>query len=362
MIEKYTAYSVEDFVRDERFIEWVKSPDGLNSLFWDRVMTAYPDRKPVMKQARQIVAQLSEASAMPFPREDPAEIWDNIDTKLFTTKLDSLQKPRYRKLWTAAASVLVLFGLGWATYYSQLPEKKTGYQQLVQNAVVPLKEVINKGEKTLVVRLSDGSRVFLAKNSKLSYASDFTQKTRDVYLSGAAFFDVAKDPEKPFIVYANELVTKVLGTSFTIKAFENDSQVSVAVKTGRVSVFANRYVADVDPETKGIILIPNQQADFQRKNETLSRSLVEQPKVVIAKKELEKFAFNNAPVTEIFEAMENAYGVDFLFDQDVLSACRLTTSLSEETLFERLDVICEAIGATYKVVDAQIVITGRKCN
>lgn len=362
MIEKYTTYSVEDFVGDERFIQWVKSPDTQNNLFWKRVIAVYPDRGPVIEQARQILVQLSEASAMPFPKEDPAEIWDNIDTKLFTTKLDSGQKSGYRRLWMAAASVFLLLGLGWSAYYSLLPEKTTGYQQLVQNVETPLKEVVNKGQKTLVVTLSDGSRVFLAKDSKLSYASDFTKKTRDVYLSGAAFFDVAKDPEKPFIVYANELVTKVLGTSFTIKAFDQDKQVTVAVKTGRVSVFANRYVADIDPETKGIILIPNQQADFQRENETLSRSLVEQPKVVIAKKELEKFAFNNAPVAEIFEAMESAYGVDFLFDPEVLSSCHLTTSLSEETLFERLDVICEAIGATYKVVDAQIVITGRKCN
>ncbi|MCE6990166.1 FecR family protein [Dyadobacter sp. CY323] len=362
MIEKYATYSVEDFVRDELFIEWVKTPDPRRNALWQRVVDTYPGQKPVIRQARQIVAQLSEASRAPFYREDAVGIWNSIDNELFTSQINFGRKSIYRSLWMAAASILVLLGLGWAVYNLPNNRESIGYDQLVRKTENKLKEVANTGEKTLMVNLPDGSRVYLQKDSKLSYASDFSGKTRDVFLSGAAFFDVTKNPEKPFIVYANELVTKVLGTSFTISAFDRDSKVTVAVKTGKVSVFANRYVGDVDPETKGIILIPNQQADFQRKSETISRSLVEQPKVVIAKKELEKFAFNNAPVAEIFAAMESAYGVDFLFDHEVLSECRLTTSLSEETLFERLDVICEAIGATYKVVDAQIVITGRKCN
>ncbi|KAA0992796.1 FecR family protein [Dyadobacter aurulentus] len=362
MIEKYKTYSVEDYLADEKFIDWVNSPDREADAFWAGIIAAYPAQKQTIRQAKQITRQLSEAASSPVDKSDVREIWQQIDTKIATHRPAGRQQPMPRSLWLTAASVILMLGLGWAIYDSAVSEKALGYEKLVRTAENPLKEVTNTGAKTLAVTLPDGSRVFLATNSKLSYSKDFTQKTRDVYLSGAAFFDVSKNPEKPFIVYANELVTKVLGTSFSIKAFDTDSRVTVAVKTGRVSVFANRHRADVDPETKGIILIPNQQADFQRENETISRSLIEQPKIVIAKKELEKFAFNNAPVTEIFEAMESAYGVDFLFDPEILSSCRLTTSLSEETLFERLDVICEAIGASYKVVDAQIVISGRKCN
>ena len=74
------------------------------------------------------------------------------------------------------------------------------------------------------------------------------------------------------------------------------------------------------------------------------------------------FSFSNAPVSDIFEALKKAYGVNIVYDKDMLAACRLTTSLSNETLFERLDVICEAIEAEYKVVDAEVIISGTKCN
>ena len=361
MIKKYATYAVEDFVADERFVEWVKSPDTTNTLLWKEIIAADPGKEVIMMQARKIILQLSEASGMHVEKNDSAEIWQNLETELFSVTINSKRKP-LRSYWLAAASVVILLSVGWLGYKQLATKDITRYTKMVTAVENPMKEIVNKGEKTLVVRLPDGSKVFLAKNSKLSYIKDFTQKNRQVYLSGAAFFNVTKDPEKPFIVYANELVTKVLGTSFTVKAFDEDSKVTVAVKTGKVSVFANKHVEDVDPETKGIILIPNQQADFQRKNETISRSLVEQPKIVIAKNDLNKFSFNNAPVTEIFAAMESAYGVDFLFDEEVLSYCRLTTSLSEETLFEKLDVICAGIDATYKVVDAQIVITGKKCD
>nr|WP_295934006.1 FecR domain-containing protein [uncultured Dyadobacter sp.] len=362
MTEKYATYSLEDFLKDERFIGWVNAPTKADDAFFAEVIVGYPGQQPVMAHARQLVSQLSEASAVHFPMDDIDEIWDGIDTRLAERHLDSKPKHWLLSFRMAAASVALLLALGWAGYSLLGPDKAIGYSKLVGQSGTPLKEVVNQGAQTLEVALPDGSRVFLASQSKLSYARDFTRQNRDVYLSGEAFFDVAKNPEKPFTVYANELVTRVLGTSFTIRAFEQDSRVTVAVKTGRVSVFANRHQDDVDPETKGIILIPNQQADFQRESETISRSLVDQPRVVIAKKDLDKFNFNDAPVTQVFDAMENAYGVDFLFDREALASCRVTTSLSEETLFERLDVVCEAVGATYKVVDAQIVISGKKCD
>jgi transmembrane sensor len=362
MIEKYATYSVEDFVSDEMFIEWVNSPNPQRNALWQEIICTYPEQKHVIQQAQQIIIQVSEASGKSFPKEDISLIWKGIEDELDAHTLRARQKPLYSSLWIAAASIIVLLGLGWTMYNISSSTKVIGYDQLVRETENPLKEITNVRTETLIVELPDGSQVHLEKDSKLSYVNDFSGKTRDVYISGAAFFDVTKNAEKPFIVYANGLVTKVIGTSFTINAFDSASKVTVAVKSGKVSVFANRYIDDVDPETKGIILIPNQKADFQRDNETLSRTLVELPKVIIAKQELEKFSFNNAPVTEIFTAMENAYGVDFLFDEEVLSACHLTTSLSEETLFERLDVICEAIDASYKIVDAQIVITGKKCN
>lgn len=110
-----------------------------------------------------------------------------------------------------------------------------------------------------------------------------------------------------------------------------------------------------------MLLTPNQEIQFARADQRFKRTLVEKPTLVLTQQELKKYSFENAPVSEIFTALETAYGVDIVFDEETLSSCRLTTSLSAETLFDKLAVICEGIGASYKVVDAQVVVTGRGC-
>jgi len=99
----------------------------------------------------------------------------------------------------------------------------------------------NSGNQLQFVQLSDGSSIWLDKNSTLSVDKSFGESIRKVTLEGKAFFDIARDEAKPFIIDANEVDVQVLGTSFTIDA--NDDTPSVAVKSGRVEVKA-------DEETK----------------------------------------------------------------------------------------------------------------
>ena len=92
--------------------------------------------------------------------------------------------------------------------------------------------------------LHDGSTVILEPGGEVRYNEKFLN-TREVYLSGDAFFEVTKDASRPFLVYANEITTKVLGTSFRIKAKQGEKEIVVAVKTGKVSVMANSVSNDV---------------------------------------------------------------------------------------------------------------------
>ena len=364
MFEKYAEYSVEDFVNDDKFIEWVKFSDAQTNAFWSDFIIVFPGQQETVYQAYQIVMQLSEASRPSTRYNDSDEIWSGVESAI--SRDEQQVKPLFQGTWfpwMAAASVTLLIGLFWWNNTQVMkPDAASVYTALVEEAKIPLEEVINTSGKPLGVALPDSSMVFLQANSRLSYAKDFKGKERQVFLSGAAFFNVVKNPEKPFIVYANELVTKVLGTSFSVNAFEKAGNVIVSVRTGKVSVFEKKYMNNQDPAKKGVILIPNQQVAFSRKKETLSRTLVAQPRIIVSQEELLQFNFTNAPVAGIFEAMGKAYGVDILFDEELLSGCRLTTSLSDETLFERLDIVCEAIEASYKVVNAQIIITGKKCN
>ncbi|MEO6684926.1 MAG: FecR family protein [Dyadobacter sp.] len=362
MFEKFAGYSVEDFVKEEKFINWVKFSDPEEDLFWNEFLRTYPGQRDILDQARQIVLQLSIASQMSFDEKDVNDIWQKIELSMLDEPVNSRAVFHVGwKKWLAAASVILVAGLLWLNYQPAKIKAET-YSQLVEKAEIPLKEVVNTTSGPVNITLPDQSIVTLEKNSRLSYVNNFEGKERKVFLSGEAFFNVTKNPAKPFIVYANELVTKVLGTSFRINAFEENKEVTVSVRTGRVFVFANQDFGKIDSKNKEVVLIPNQKAVFSRKDETLNRSLIDKPVIIVSREELLERTFANAPLPDIFEALEKVYGVKLVFDKELFANCRLTTSLGTETLFERLDIICEAVEANYKIVGTDVIIDGKKCN
>jgi ferric-dicitrate binding protein FerR (iron transport regulator) len=227
-----------------------------------------------------------------------------------------------------------------------------------------LVEKVNRSGKPLELHLIDGSRVILQNDSRISYAPQFVGAVREVYLSGEAFFEVVKDPARPFVVHANELVTKVLGTSFTIKAYETEEQVSVEVRTGKVSVAldsdAKIRQKATHRELEGVVLTPNQKIVFSRLDIRMTKLLVAQP--VVTALAPAAFNFEDTPATEVFAALEKAYSVDIVYDEDLWRRCPLTAAFTNEPLFEKLNTICKAIEAEYEVIDGQIVVYGKGCN
>ncbi|WP_420147476.1 FecR family protein, partial [Spirosoma sp.] len=177
---------------------------------------------------------------------------------------------------------------------------------------------------------------------------------------GEAFFEVARNPQKPFVVYTNELITKVLGTSFWINTNVADKHMTVSVKTGKVFVY-KKTKSDATEQLTGVVLLPNQQADYKPDSDKLSRTLVDEPLPILPENEHQMSTFDNVPVAELLDNLEMAYGVDIQFDRNVLTSCRLTTSFKDESLFQRLEVLCEAINATYRIEETRIVIDARRC-
>lgn len=210
--------------------------------------------------------------------------------------------------------------------------------------------------------LPDGSNIVLEPQSRLRYSSSFNKSKREIYLEGAALFEVYRNEQRPFFVYANEVTTMVLGTSFSVKAFNKDKNITVAVSTGRVSVYTNLEYKAENAKESGIILTPNQQIIYNRNEKTILRRLVEVPQAIIPAEKVKRMRFEEAPVKEIFEAIEKVYGVDIVFDEERFSNCALTTSISDGGIYNRLDIICKAIGAAYTLNENRIVITGTGCN
>jgi len=214
------------------------------------------------------------------------------------------------------------------------------------------------------ITLEDGSRVVLEPKSEIRFVKKFSAQRREVYLSGEAFFTVKRDTHRPFLVYSNEVVTQVLGTSFTIKAYEQDKDITVAVKSGKVSVYPNprrERTARASHPDRAVILSPNQQMVYDRRNEKVVKQLVENPQIILPRSKLFKMSFDEVPVAKIFKVLEENYGIDIEYDEEALRKCTLTTAMSDEGLYQRIEVICKAIKAEYVVDDAVIIIKSRGC-
>jgi ferric-dicitrate binding protein FerR (iron transport regulator) len=362
MTKNYEKYTLEEFITDEDFIRWVKYPTEESESFFQKLIEDTPSQAKRIHTARLAIQQLVMASKQDTPANEIPVIWTDIEDNLVQAQTPRASLQISWRYWAAAASVILLVGIGFWLNKNRWVKPASIYTQLTANSSKPVKEVINTSKSILPVNMPDGSEVKLRPNSRLSYNKSFNGELREVYLSGEAFFEVKKNAKIPFVVYANGLVTKVLGTSFLIRAYEQDKQVSVNVKTGKVSVYAQQSNQTTDPETKGIVLTPNQQVIYSKENEQLTRTLVAKPIILLNNEELQGFSFKNAPIDEIFSALEKAYGVEIIYDKEVMSNCRLTTSLTNETLFEKLDIICAALDATYKLIDAQVVITSNGCN
>jgi ferric-dicitrate binding protein FerR (iron transport regulator) len=221
-------------------------------------------------------------------------------------------------------------------------------------------EVTNAQPQIRRVQLPDGSRVFLHPNTWLRYARQFTGARREVFLSGEAFFKVEHNSARPFVVYADKTVTSVLGTSFTIKAYPGEPQVVVAVKTGKVSV----RVPDASPaggegqsKASDLVLTPHQQAVYLRPENQLKKKITSLPRPA----PLQQAVFEEKPVPAVFTALAEAHGVELIYDRERLEECTLTVTFYNETLEEKLDLLCKILGASYEMVDKQVVIFSKGC-
>ncbi len=296
--------------------------------------------------------------------EEMEQLIARSDHKIFRPFLNFRQISRW------AAAVVCAGGLGWyiVSHNSNHPAD-VNHVLAAQQWVVPeagIKEYRNDGNSNITIRLNDQSRITLHPRSSVKYRHDFGKTERAVHLTGTAFFDIHKNPDMPFYVYTRDIVTKVLGTSFTINANPEARKVTVAVKTGKVSVIALPEITDrksvTAKQNSEIILTPNQQIIYNETEKQLSLSLVEQPEMITTPEETVTFTFQDTPLSEILKAIENAYGVRIEYDQNLSGNCRLTTSIEDEDLFRKLNVLSSLLGARYEVIDTTIYLTGGGCN
>jgi transmembrane sensor len=293
------------------------------------------------------------------------------------------RRPSKRYAW-AAAAVLLLTAGSWWFFTQNLPKKQVEIAQMTDN----WQEIVNTTTKPMMVKTDDNSNISLQPNSRLRLPKTFANASkREVILTGDAFFDIAKNPNAPFYVHANNLVTQVLGTSFWVKNTEGGKKVAVEVVSGKVSVF-REHTAEKSKnteggkwsettsrtpsgkeETAGVVLTPNLKVTYFDQEAHFITGIVAQPillkketpeKVVVNADEV-SFQFNDTPLSKIIESLEKGYGIHIEMAQEALRDCPLTANLTKQSLFSKLNLICSALNARYEIKGTTILISGQGC-
>lgn len=369
-MKKYNLYTVEELILDESFVDWVIHKDPAATIFWEQWLTEYPQRHPTVEQAQQLLLGIYN---LQNTEDVPAE-WIQADVPKVLSKIQtsaedsptSLYIGRRRWLAVAASIALLVAAKIWFFNKEKTSSAMGAYQALVQSNTIQLVEKKNDLDETASVLLPDGSVVYLEKGARVSYPAAFQKDNRTVYLVGEAFFEVVKDAKKPFLVYANATVTKVLGTSFKILAQDESNDVVVSVKTGKVMVYKqkdfdllkNARNTEGGKESNVVLLIPNQQAVLNKNSETIKKTLVDNPTALAPQPASQIMNFDDVPIAKVLKSLQKMYGIDIVFDEETLNKCPFTGTFEEENLNERLDVICHSIQASYEIVEGQIVFTG----
>lgn len=200
-----------------------------------------------------------------------------------------------------------------------------------------LKQAETKATEIKTIVLADGSTVKMNSGSSLKYPDHFTEDTRDVYLSGEAFFDVKKDAQHPFIVHTEQLAVKVLGTAFDVKAYQNDAFTETTLIRGKVSISLKNNTAQT------YILKPNDK--FTLAGDKASMSQLSHFSGTVTDSVIEtawtnhELIYKNNRFDEIAKLFERWYDVKIAFKEADLKTVKFTGHVDKETIAEALNVL-----------------------
>lgn len=286
---------------------------------------AHPDNKKHFEQTKSVWESSKMAHAS---NPDVEQAWQRFQDKINVTKSApkmAVRKGGKWKLFAAAAAILVVALAGIQFYWNSSIQ----FETLAQ---------------TETLTLPDQSVATLNSASKLSYTRSFNSKDRVVQLEGEAFFDVAKNPEKPFIIHVKDVDVKVLGTSFNIRS--NEDLTEVTVETGSVKVTRANETYTLSPSQKLTFLKSETKASLSTINSQLYQYY-----------RSKMFVCDRTPLPDLVKTLSEVYKVEIKIANPVLEQQLLTSKFPTtapvqeilETVAMTLNARLEQQGAVYVI-------------
>lgn len=347
--DRYIEYTTDEFVLDEGFIQWVLHPDKDKDKSWAEFLGSYPEKRIQVQEAAFIIKAMQ-----PVEDDVPHEKLDGILKRIYADSRVRKKKVIYNTLRIAA--VLVIFiGVAGILFLNdhlhhrfpmasadirdhnqgmvilsdgssvKFDTKETVINQtaagnlLINNDTIKvaahakksdpaaLNQIIIPYGKRSEVALADGTHVWLNSGSQLEYPAKFTGNTRQVYLSGEAFFDVKPDPGRPFYVITKEVKISVLGTRFNVSAYNEDQTMQTVLLQGKVNIRKNSLLSRAEE------LIPGERMVFNRESKIFSKDKVDTQ--YVTSWVYGYLIFENEPTPAIFKKLERYYNQTILSEK-----------------------------------------------
>jgi ferric-dicitrate binding protein FerR (iron transport regulator) len=408
MFEKETQYLLE-LIDNKDFIQWLILPDEQSDRYWHNMMETDSEKRKHIESLRRLIAKI-HVGEKELSAGDKARMWEEIARRSVHRRRHYLRRWQYAAVSVAASFLLII---GTAFIYKWLNnDKNIDYQSIVNNikderqgdirlilpderivtikdddaeliydkegkinipdgvsqavvesqpetaktpakttpvADVPLNNlIVPYGKRTSVV-LSDGTKIWLNSGSHLIYPTVFEGKTREIFVEGEIFLEVAANREKPFVIKTGELVTEVLGTSFNVNAYRDEKHHSVVLVSGSVAV-KNKT------GKTATVLNPNQMYGYDAENGQYSVRDVDIYDYICWKYGF--FHFTNEELPVVFERLHKYYNIPIEYDRQQISGITVSGKLD---LKENIDNVLRLVALTadfrYETREDKIVIT-----
>jgi len=279
-------------------------------------------------------------------RKQSEELLEKIHSRIYVPAPTFMQTVRLHRLKVAVAALIII--IAGAGYWCR------------ENGLlfVPADKEIATTGKRKTVKLPDGSLITLEPNSRLTYPGRFTGSTREVHLTGEAYFEVKPNHEKPFIVRTPYVIATVLGTSFNVEAYPNGIA-RVVVTTGRVKV----QTVNASNELQAVIINANQSVAYNITINEIEKRNAPDDAVYYKQRHSGKFSYTGVPIVKVIQEMERYYHTSVTLERDMSGCVFYGYFQVNDNIDRALSLVALSLNATVKKKynDKGYLITGGNC-
>jgi transmembrane sensor len=345
-MKDYLLYGVEDFITDESYLRYYFRENEADIQFWTEWIKLHPEKLDVIISANNYIDAFSVRLSEPeFQKEQQrfARALNELSPGNDSSRDKAMEEPdeaymeynsyrsriRRRRI-TRAVAALLFITAGSIAYITLQKKRSVTDAETVQL----IEKYVPKGERAKIT-LPDGSEVELNADSKLTYPSKFTGFSREVQLTGEAFFRVQHDAQHPFHVTTSNIGVTVLGTTFNMQCYPDKKQATVALVTGKVKL--NAISENKQEPVKTIVLAPAEMGVLNKSDLSLEKTKYDLNEVTGWRQGI--VVFRNAGFNEIADRFDKVYNIR-LINQSTKKEFRFNGSFANVSPEEIVKSIC----------------------